>query len=286
MSKLSNKEIISLIEKSYTSRTNILKMMEKGEGHIGGAFSALDIITVIYNRILKFDPEKPKWEDRDRFVLSAGHKVLGLYATLADVGYFDEEILWTYNSIDTRVPMHPDEKVLPGIEFPTGSLGHGLAVACGIALSARLDNKDFRVFTMLGDGECNEGSVWEAAMSASHHGIDNLTAIVDRNGFQVNGSTREVMDTSVLEEKFSSFGWEVKTIDGHDFKQIYEVLSTVPFKPGKPSCIVADTTKCKGLAFGEDKFEFHHWHCPLEEINDAIELVNDQKKKECLKIER
>ena len=286
MSKLSNKETISLIEKSYTSRTNILKMMEKGEGHIGGAFSALDIITVIYNRILKFDPEKPKWEDRDRFILSAGHKVLALYATLADVGYFDEEILWTYNSIDTRVPMHPDEKVLPGIEFPTGSLGHGLAVACGIALSARLDNKDFRVFAMLGDGECNEGSVWEAAMSASHHGIDNLTAIVDRNGFQVNGPTREVMDTSVLEEKFSSFGWEVKTINGHDFKQIYEVLSSVPFKPGKPSCIVADTTKCKGLAFGEDKFEFHHWHCPLEEINNAIELVNDQKKKEYTKIER
>ncbi len=285
MPKLSNEEIKNLIEKSYISRTNILKMMEKGEGHIGGAFSALDIITVIYNSILKFDPEKPKWEDRDRFILSAGHKVLALYATLADVGYFDEEILWTYNSIDTRVPMHPDEKVLPGIEFPTGSLGHGLAVACGIALSARLDNKDFRVFTMLGDGECDEGSVWEAAMSASHHGMDNLTAIVDRNGFQVNGATREVMDTSVLEEKFSSFGWEVKTIDGHDFKQIYEVLSSVPFKPGKPSCIVADTTKCKGLSFGEDKFEFHHWHCPLEEINDAIELVNDQKKKEYSKIE-
>lgn len=285
MPKLSNEEIKNLIEKSYISRTNILKMMEKGEGHIGGAFSALDIITVIYNSILKFDPEKPKWEDRDRFILSAGHKVLALYATLADVGYFDEEILWTYNSIDTRVPMHPDEKVLPGIEFPTGSLGHGLAVACGIALSARLDNKDFRVFTMLGDGECDEGSVWEAAMSASHHGMDNLTAIVDRNGFQVNGGTREVMDTSALEEKFSSFGWEVKTIDGHDFKQIYEVLSSVPFKPGKPSCIVADTTKCKGLSFGEDKFEFHHWHCPLEEINNAIELVNDQKKKEYSKIE-
>jgi len=285
MPKLSNEEIKNLIEKSYISRTNILKMMEKGEGHIGGAFSALDIITVIYNSILKFDPEKPKWEDRDRFILSAGHKVLALYATLADVGYFDEEILWTYNSIDTRVPMHPDEKVLPGIEFPTGSLGHGLAVACGMALSSRLDNKDFRVFTMLGDGECGEGSVWEAAMSASHHGMDNLTAIVDRNGFQVNGATREVMDTSVLEEKFISFGWEVKTIDGHDFKQIYEVLSSVPFKPGRPSCIVADTTKCKGLAFGEDKFEFHHWHCPLEEINNAIELVNDQKKKEYSKIE-
>ncbi len=286
MSKLSNKEIKNLIKKSYTSRTNILKMMKKGEGHIGGAFSALDIITVIYNIILKFDPEKPKWKDRDRFILSAGHKVLALYTTLADVGYFDEEILWTYNSIDTRVPMHPDEKVLPGIEFPTGSLGHGLAVACGIALSARLDKKDFKVFAMLGDGECDEGSVWEAAMSAAHHGIDNLTAIIDRNGFQVNGSTGEVMNTSVLEEKFYSFGWEVMTIDGHDFKQIYEVLSSVPFKPGKPSCIIANTIKCKGLAFGEDRFEFHHWHCPPDEIDNAIESVNDQEKKEYLKIER
>lgn len=286
MPKLSKEEIKGLIEKSYTSRTNILKMMEKGEGHIGGAFSALDIITVLYNQILRFDPEKPKWKDRDRFILSAGHKVLALYATLADVGYFDKEILWTYNTVDTRVPMHPDEKVLPGIEFPTGSLGHGLAVACGIALSARLDNKDFRVFTMLGDGECDEGSVWEAAMSAAHHKMDNLTAIVDRNGLQVNGPTGEIMDTSVLEEKFSSFGWEVKTIDGHDFNQIYEILSSVPFKPGKPSCIVADTTKCKGLAFGEDKFEFHHWHCPLEEINNAIELINEQKEKEHAKIGR
>lgn len=286
MPKLSKEEIKGLIEKSYTSRTNILKMMEKGEGHIGGAFSALDIITVLYNQILRFDPERPKWKDRDRFILSAGHKVLALYATLADVGYFDKEILWTYNTVDTRVPMHPDEKVLPGIEFPTGSLGHGLAVACGIALSARLDNKDFRVFTMLGDGECDEGSVWEAAMSAAHHKMDNLTAIVDRNGLQVNGPTGEIMDTSVLEEKFSSFGWEVKTIDGHDFNQIYEILSSVPFKPGKPSCIVADTTKCKGLAFGEDKFEFHHWHCPLEEINNAIELINEQKEKEHAKIGR
>ncbi len=286
MPKLSKEEIKGLIEKSYTSRTNILKMMEKGEGHIGGAFSALDIITVLYNQILRFDPERPKWKDRDRFILSAGHKVLALYATLADVGYFDKEILWTYNTVDTRVPMHPDEKVLPGIEFPTGSLGHGLAVACGIALSARLDNKDFRVFTMLGDGECDEGSVWEAAMSAAHHKMDNLTAIVDRNGLQVNGPTGEIMDTSVLEEKFSSFGWEVKTIDGHDFNQIYEILSSVPFKPGKPSCIVADTTKCKGLAFGEDKFEFHHWHCPLKEINSAIELINEQKEKEHAKIGR
>jgi transketolase len=286
MPKLSKEDVKDLIEKSYNSRTNILKMMEKGEGHIGGAFSALDIITVIYNKILKFNPDKPKWKDRDRFILSAGHKVLALYATLADAGYFDEEILWTYNSINTRVPMHPDEKVLPGIEFPTGSLGHGLPVACGIALSAGLDNKDFKVFTMLGDGECNEGTVWEAAMSAAHYKMDNLTAIVDRNGLQVNGPTEKIMNTAFLEEKFTSFGWEVKTIDGHDFNQIYEVLSSVPIVSGKPSCIVADTTKCKGLAFAEDKYDFHHWHCPLEEISNAIKLVKDQEEKEYLKIER
>jgi transketolase len=284
MSELSNEEIKTLIEKSYDSRTNILRMMKKGEGHIGGAFSALDIITVLYNHILKFDPEKPKWKERDRFILSAGHKVLALYVTLAERGYFDEEILWTYNSVDTRVPMHPDEKVLPGIEFPTGSLGHGFAVACGIALSARLDNKDFRVFTLLGDGECNEGTVWEAAMSAAHHKMDNLIAIVDRNGLQVNGSTEEVMNTAVLEEKFSSFGWEVKTIDGHAFSQIHQVLSSVPFVSGKPSCIVADTIKCKGLDFAEGKYDFHHWHCPLGEISNAIEVVKEQKEKEHLKI--
>jgi len=284
MPGLSKEEVRELIERSYQARVNVLKMMEKGEGHIGGAFSALDIMTVLYNRILRHDPKNPKWEDRDRFILSAGHKVMGLYATLADQGYFGEEILWTYNTLDTRVPMHPDEKVLPGIEFPTGSLGHGLAVANGIALSARVDKKDFRVFAVLGDGECAEGSVWEAAMSAGHHRVDNLTAIVDRNGFQVNGATEDIMDTSPFEDKFAAFGWEVRTIDGHDIAEIYDALSSVPFKNGKPSCIIADTIKCKGLSIGEDKFEFHHWHCPVEEIDNAIKLVNDQKEKEHAKI--
>ena len=284
MPDLSNEEIKGLIEKSYKARANVLKMMKKGEGHIGGAFSALDIMTVLYNCILKHDPNKPKWADRDRFILSAGHKVMGLYATLADQKYFDEKVLWTYNSLNTRVPMHPDEKVLPGIEFPTGSLGHGLAVANGIALSARLDKKDFKVFAILGDGECAEGSVWEAAMSAGHHKVDNLIAIVDRNGFQVNGATEDIMDSALFEDKFKAFGWEVKTIDGHDISSIYNTLSSIPFKTGRPSCIIADTIKCKGLSFGEDKFEFHHWHCAPQEIDSAIDLVNKQKKEEYAKI--
>lgn len=284
MPGLSKQEIKVLIEKSYKARENVLKMMERGEGHIGGAFSALDIMTVLYNKILKHDPKGPKWEDRDRMILSAGHKVMGLYATLADQGYFDEEILWTYNTLDTRVPMHPDEKVLPGIEFPTGSLGHGLPVAAGIALSARLDKKDFRVFSILGDGECAEGTIWEAALSAGHHKIDNLTAIVDKNGYQVNGAIEDIMNTTPFEDKFSAFGWEVTTIEGHDMKQIYDTLSRVPFKKGKPSAVIADTTKCKGLTFAEDKFEFHHWHCPPDEIQGAIDIVNEQKEVEHAKV--
>lgn len=285
MEKLSNKDIKELIEKSYNSRINILKMMKNGEGHIGGAYSGLDIITVVYNKILKHDPKNPKWKDRDRFILSAGHKCLALYATLADQKYFDEDVLWTYNTLNTKVQMHPDEKILPGVEFPTGSLGHGLPVANGIALSAKLDHKNFRVFVMLGDGECAEGSVWEAAMSAAHHKLDNLVIIIDRNGLQVNGRTKDIMDTSPFEEKFTSFGWEVRTINGHDFSQIHQTLSDVPFKIGKPSCIIADTIKCKGLSFGEDKFNFHHWHCEPDDIDNAINIVKAARVKELEGIE-
>lgn len=273
MEKLSKGEIKELIGKSYNSRINILKMMKNGEGHIGGAYSSLDIITVAYNKILNHDPKNPKWPDRDRFILSAGHKCLALYATLADQKYFDEDVLWTYNTLNTKVQMHPDEKLLPGVEFPTGSLGHGLPVANGIALSAKLDHKNFRVFVILGDGECAEGSVWEAAISAAHHKLDNLIIIIDRNGLQVNGRTKDIMDTSPLEEKFASFGWEIRTINGHDFSQIHQTLSDVPFSIGKPSCIIADTIKCKGLSFGENKVNFHHWHCEPDNIDNAINIV-------------
>ncbi|MBM3706245.1 MAG: transketolase [Actinobacteria bacterium] len=265
-------------------RKNILKMMSKAEGHIGGAYSSLDIITVLYEKILKFNPAEPKWPDRDRFILSAGHKCLALYTVLADKGYFDEEVLWTYGTFRTKVAMHPEEKALPGIEFPTGSLGHGLPVGHAIALAARLDRKNYRVFVMLGDGECEEGSVWEAAMAAGHYGTDNLIAIIDRNMLQVNGSTDDVMNISPLDEKFRAFGWEVRTIDGHDFEQIYGSLSAVPFSPGRPSCIIANTTKCKGIDFAEGKFQYHHWHCEPEKINDAIEKVNTALGRELEKI--
>ena len=284
MTKLSNEELKELVRRSYNCRINILKMMRFGEAHIGGAFSSLDIITLLYNKILRHNPKDPKWADRDRFILSAGHKCMALYAVLADQGYFEEEILWTYNTFNTKVPMHPDEKALPGIEFPTGSLGHGLPVGQGMAHIARLDKKDYRVFVMLGDGESAEGSVWEAIMSAAHHKLDNLIVIVDRNGLQVNGKTSEIMNTDPLEEKYKSFGWEVTTINGHNFDEIYDALSLVPFKKGKPSAIIANTIKCKGLAFAEAKFEFHHWHFSEDEIDNAIKDVENCCREELCKI--
>lgn len=283
---LDRAEIKQLTERSYKCRKNILKMMRLGEAHIGGAFSSLDIMTVLYNKVLNHKPNEPKWEKRDRFILSAGHKCMALYTTLADQGYFDEEVLWTYNSFNTKIPMHPDEKALPGIEFPTGSLGHGLSVGQGMAHIAKMDNIPFRVFVMLGDGESAEGSLWEAIMSAGHHKLDNLIVIVDRNGLQVNGETAKIMDTSVLEEKYKAFGWTVRTIDGHDFNQIYDALSSVPFVKGKPSAIIADTIKCKGLSFAERKFEFHHWHFKENEVDGAIENVENSCREELVRVEK
>ncbi len=283
-SRLSKDEVEELLKKAYKCRKNILKMMKNAEGHIGGAFSSLDIITVLYNKILRHKPLEPKWPDRDRFILSAGHKCLALYTVLAQQGYFDENILWTYGQFKSKVTMHPEEKLLPGVEFSTGSLGHGLPVGHAIALSAKLDNKDYRVFVMLGDGECQEGSVWEAAMSAGHYKTDNLIAILDRNNLQVNGATDEIMNIAPIEEKLKAFGWEVKTIDGHDYNQIYNTLASVPFKKGKPSFIVALTTKCKGLTFAEGKFEYHHWHCEPDKIDESIETVDTYFRKELEKI--
>lgn len=283
MAKLGNDEIRALTEKSYKCRENIIRMLQYGEVHIGGAYSSLDVITVLYNKILNHDPLNPGWEDRDRFILSAGHKCLALYTVLADQGYFEEEVLWTYNTFDTMVPMHPEMKT-PGIEFPTGSLGHGLPLANAIALCAELDKKEYRVFCMLGDGECQEGTVWEAAMAAGHYGTQNLIAIVDKNGLQVNGYTRDVMSIDPIGDKFKAFGWEVATIDGHDFEQIYDALSSVPFVKGRPSCIISSSVKCKGLDFAEDKFQFHHWHCELDKIDEAMKSLGGARRKELERI--
>jgi transketolase len=284
MHGLKIKEIKELIENSYSYRTMIIKMVQNGEAHIGGAFSCIDILNVLYNKILKLDPKNPKWDKRDRFILSAGHKGIAQYVVLWDKGYFEEEVLWTWEKLKSRIPMHPNEKSLPGIEFPTGALGHGLSVGGGMALTAKLDKKTHKVFVLLGDGECSEGTVWEAAMSAGHYGLDNLTAIIDRNGLQVNGSTFEIMDSSPMDEKFKAFGWQVETINGHDFNEIYNSLSSLPFKKNKPSLIIANTIKCKGVDFSENTASSHHCHWNKENLEEAFKSLQSTKEMEILNV--
>lgn len=278
MNNLKIDEIKNLIEKSYKYRNTILKMMLLGEAHVGGAFSCTDIINVLYNKILKLDPKNPKWDKRDRFILSAGHKGIAQYVVLQDMGYFKEEILWTWGTLKSKIPMHPDEKSLPGIEFPTGALGHGLSFAGGMALTAKLDHKTHRIFVLLGDGECGEGTVWEAAMAAGHYKLDNLTAIIDRNELQVNGSTFDVMNSSPLEDKFKAFGWQVKVINGHDLNEIYKSLSRVPFLEKKPSLIIANTIKCKGIVSGENTAGSHHCHWDKEKVDEAFKSLDTVKE--------
>ena len=286
MASLENKELESLIEKSYRYRETIIRMVQNGEAHIGGAFSCIDILNVLYNKILRLDPKNPKYEKRDRFILSAGHKGIAQYVVLQDLGYFDEEILWTWETLNSSIPMHPDEKSLPGIEFPTGALGHGLALGGGMALAAKLDKKTHRVFVLLGDGECGEGTVWEAAMSAGYYRLDNLIAIVDKNGLQVNGKTSEIMDSSPLDEKFKAFRWEVKTINGHDFNEIYNTLTSLPFEENKPSLIIANTIKCKGVNFNENSTASHHCHWDKEKIMEAFQSLQAVKEMELLNVKQ
>lgn len=279
---LSEDETLELLDKSYKNRMTLVNILKKcGDAHIGGASSAMDILTVLYNKILKHDPENPKWGDRDIFILSAGHKAIALYVVLQSAGYFEEDILWTYNALNTRVPMHPDEKLLPGIEFPTGSLGHGLSVAAGIANAYKMDNRKNKIYVLLGDGEAAEGAVWEAALGAAKYKLDNLTIVIDVNGLQSENYTLDILPVAPFEPKYLSFGWSVRTIDGHDIAQIYKALSEAPYEVEKPTCIIANTIKGKGVDFAENSPEYHHWAPPSDEQADfAIECM-----KKCYKLE-
>ena len=257
---LTKKELFKMTENSYKNRLTLLNILKRcGTVHIGGCLSVMDILTVLYEKVLKHDPKNPKWEDRDVFFLSAGHKAVSLYVVLQSQGYFKEDILWTFNKLHSRLPMHPDEKLLPGVEFPTGSLGHGLSVGCGVATAFKKNNLIRNVYVLLGDGESEEGAVWEAALIANKYKLDNLIAIIDANGLQSEACIEEILPIAPIDEKFKSFGWSVRSIDGHDINQIYEALIEAPYEAKKPTCIVANTIKAKGVDFAENKVEFHHW---------------------------
>jgi len=254
------KELIRLRLTAAKCRLNVLRMIEAGgHGHIGGAFSAMDIVTALYFYKMRLDPENPRMEERDRFILSAGHKCLAQYAALAERGYFPKEVLDTYGSLGSPIPGHPDMHKLPGVEANTGALGHGLAIAVGMALAARLDRNGSRVYVVMGDGELAEGSNWEAAAAAAHYRLSNLTVFVDFNGLQISGRVQDIMDFTPIGEHFAAFGWAVREIDGNNMAEIVSALDDLPFNAERPSLVVAHTVKAKGLSFGENKAEYHFW---------------------------
>ena len=255
--------------KSVRLRRRILRLIvNAGAGHTGGGLSCLDILNVLYNRVLRVAPETFTDPRRDRYVQSKGHCVEALYVVLADRGFFPEADLDTVCRYRSHYVGHPTRKI-PGIEMNTGALGHGLPICIGMALAAKMDAAPYRVFTLLGDGELAEGSNWEAAMAAGHHDLDNLTAIIDHNTLQITGPTRDVMSNEPLDEKWRAFGWAVQRINGHDFAQLTAALNQ-PAEPGKPTCIIANTVKGRGVSFMENVGKWHHRVPNETELNQAL----------------
>jgi transketolase len=258
-----------LSELARRIRVHVVRMTSRANSsHIGSSFSMSELLAVLYGGgVLRIDPMRPDWPDRDRFILSKGHGCAGLYAALAEAGFFPLPELDTFYLNGTRLAGHATTTV-PGVELSTGSLGHGLPVGTGMALAAKRAGETHRVFVLLSDGECDEGSVWEAALFAPQHKLDNLVAIVDYNKIQSLGTVKEVMDLDPLADKWRSFRWSVREIDGHDVDAISNALHAVPFEPGKPSCIIAHTVKGKGVSFMEDKLLWHY-RAPLNEDRAA-----------------
>ncbi|MGO0121942.1 transketolase [Desulfothermobacter acidiphilus] len=259
MSSMNREELLARLQvKAKELRRHVVRMTAAaGSGHPGGSLSAADIVATLYFAVLRLDPAHPTAPDRDRFILSKGHAAPLLYAALAERGFFPPAELLTLRKLGSRLQGHPDMRKLPGVEMSTGSLGQGLSVGVGMALAGRLDGRDYRVYVLLGDGECQEGQVWEAAMAAAHYRLDNLVAILDYNGLQIDGPVSEVMNLEPVADKWRAFGWQVQEIDGHDFGQILEALAAAEKVKGKPSMIIARTVKGKGVSFMEHQADWH-----------------------------
>lgn len=254
-------------------RKDIVSMIHTSKsGHPGGSLSAVEILTALYFDEMNIDPNNCKMEDRDRFVLSKGHAAPVLYATLAHKGYFDRDELNGLRKTNRMLQGHPDMKGTPGVDMSTGSLGQGFSVACGMAMASKLDNAPWRVYTLLGDGEVQEGIVWEAAMSAAHYKLDNMVAFLDYNGLQIDGKNEDVMNIGPIVDKFKAFGWNVIEIDGHDFDQIFAALDMAKETVGKPTMIVAKTIKGKGISFMENEAG---WHGTAPNDNDLERALAD-----------
>ena len=267
---------IDMRQQANHIRARSLRMVRRaGMGHPGGDLSAADILTVLYFGVLRVDPSNPAWPERDRFILSKGHSSGALYATLAAAGFFPPEDLDTYMQPLSALNGHPDRNKVPGVEANTGPLGHGLPIATGAALAAKMGRAAWRTYVLTGDGELQEGSNWEAAMAAAQYGLDNLTLIIDRNGLQQGDATERTVRLEPLADKWRAFGWAVEDVDGHDHAALLSVFQRLPFDAGKPSCIIAHTHKGKGVSFIEDRVEWHH-HVPTEqELETALRELGE-----------
>jgi len=259
-----------LVSLTARMRMDIVSMIaEAGSGHPGGSLSSVEILTALYYHIMRHDPENPAWPQRDKLILSKAHACPVLYVVLAHCGYFPREELWTYRKINSRIQGH-SHIMTPGVEMSGGSLGQGLSFGLGAALAAQLDESDSQIYVLLGDGECDEGQIWEAAMAASHYKVDNLTAIIDRNGIQNDRWTKEVMNLEPLAEKWVSFGWNVIETDGHDINSVTEAIKSTGSVKGKPSLVLANTVKGKGVSFMENNPEFHGKAPNKEQLEQAL----------------
>ncbi len=263
--KISGKVRLGIIEATY----------QAGSGHPGGSLSSADVLTYLYFNELNVRPDEPAYEDRDRFVLSKGHAAPALYSVLAQRGFFPVEELKTLRKIDSRLQGHPDMHKTPGVDISTGSLGIGLSNACGMALAAKLQNKDYRVFAVTGDGELQEGQIWEAAMFASHYKLDNLIVYVDANGLQIDGRTGDVMSVEPIDKRFEAFGWNVQRINGHDFEEIEKATENAKAVKGQPCAIICNTVKGKGVSFMEDKAGWHGVAPKKDEYEQAVKELTE-----------
>ena len=275
-----------LAERAAKMRCLIVKALHgAGSGHPGGSLSCTDIVTYLYFDKMYVSPDRAKDPDRDRFVMSKGHACPALYAALAMRGFFEEEHLWSLRTFDGLLQGHPDMHRINGVDMSTGSLGQGISAACGMALAGKADGKDYRVYTILGDGEIQEGQVWEAAMFAAHYKLDKLTAFVDYNGLQIDGDVHKVMNVAPIEDKFAAFGWHVQTIDGHSFEEIDRAVTAAEAVTDKPSVIVCRTVKGKGVSFMENNAGWHGKVPNAEQyaVAEAELEAAYQKAKEALK---
>jgi transketolase len=276
-SALRRDQLKSVLEKkALQMRRDIICMTaEAGSGHPGGSLSAADVIAALYFYHLKHNPKDPAWPERDRFVLSKGHAAPVLYAALAESGYFDRSLLWTLRKYGSILQGHPDMRKVPGVEISSGALGHGLAAANGMALAGRLDGKGYNVYVMIGDGESQEGPIWEAAMFAAHYKLDKVVAVLDNNGLQIDGPVDCVMGIEPVSDKWQSFGWRVVEIDGHDILAIVDALAEARRSRGKPTMIVAHTVKGKGVSFMENQVDFHGKAPSKEQMKRALEELGE-----------